>query len=135
MAAATRRKMILVTPMLLWVHSCVVFRYFPFLEFLYISNDYPQKDNQYSSTLITFPYLKFLHLKWAHIDYAKLFLLKKNIHLSRLSNLSIEYKSLITITNNFTNDAMQFNFDKLKSLDVCQSFVRPKNFHQYFPLL
>ncbi|CAF4044574.1 unnamed protein product [Rotaria sordida] len=113
----------------------VISQDFPFLEFLYISNDYPQKDNQHSSTLITFPYLKFLHLKWAHIDYAKLFLLKKNIHLSRLSNLSIEYKSLITITNNFTNDATQFNFDKLKSLDVCQSFVRPKNFHQYFPLL
>ncbi|CAF3206673.1 unnamed protein product [Rotaria sp. Silwood2] len=108
---------------------------FPFLEFLYISNDYSQKDNQHSSTLITFPYLKFLDLKWAHVDYTKLFLLKKNIRLPCLSNLSIEYKSLITITNNFTNDTTQFNFDKLKSLDVCESFVRPKNFHQYFPLL
>ncbi|CAF4657401.1 unnamed protein product [Rotaria sp. Silwood1] len=83
---------------------------FPFLEFLYISNDYPQKHNQHSSTSIIFPYLKFLDLKWAHIDYAELFLLKKNMHLSRLSNLFMKYESLITITNNFTNDATQFNF-------------------------
>ncbi|CAF4787296.1 unnamed protein product [Rotaria sp. Silwood1] len=83
---------------------------FPFLEFLYISNDYPQKHNQHSSTSIIFPYLKFLDLKWAHIDYAELFLLKKNMYLSRLSNLFMKYESLITITNNFTNDATQFNF-------------------------
>jgi len=108
---------------------------FPFLEFLHISNRKPQEDKQHSSTLIAFPYLTFLGLKYAHADYAELFLLEKNMHLPRLLNLSIKYKSLTTITNNFTNDANQFNFGKLKSLDVYQSFVRPENFHQYFPLL
>ncbi|CAF1182272.1 unnamed protein product [Rotaria sordida] len=108
---------------------------FPFLEFLYICNINPQEDNQYSSTLITFPYLTLLDLKYAHVDYAKLFLFKQNINLPRLLNLAIQYESLIAITNNFTNDATYFNFDKLKSLDICQLFVRSKNFHQYFPLL
>ena len=104
---------------------------FPFLEYLYISNNHPQKDKQHSSTLITFPYLTLLDLKYAHVDYAELFLLKKNTHLPRLLNLCIEYESLTMITNNFTNDATHFNFGKLKSLDVCQSFVRPENFHLY----
>jgi len=108
---------------------------FPFLEFLHISNEKPQEDKQHSSTLITFRYLTFLELKYAHNDYAELFLLEKNMHLPRLLNLSLEYKSLITITNNFTNDANHFNFGKLKSLDIYQPFVRPVNFHQYFPLL
>ncbi|CAF1220065.1 unnamed protein product [Rotaria sordida] len=107
---------------------------FPFLEFLYIFNDKPQEDKQYSSTLITFPYLTFLDLEKAHVDYAKLFLLEKNMHLPRLVNLSINYESLTTITNNFTNDPTLFNFGKLTNL-VCQKFVSPKNFHKYFPLL
>ncbi|CAF1370589.1 unnamed protein product [Rotaria sordida] len=86
-------------------------------------------------TLITFPHLKFLDVKYAHVNYVARFLLKKSMHLPRLSNLSIEYELLMLITNHFTNDPTYFNFDKLKSLDVGQSFVRPKNFHQYFPLL
>ncbi|CAF4135515.1 unnamed protein product [Rotaria sordida] len=48
---------------------------FPFLEFLYIFNDDPVEDKQYSSTLITFPYLTFLDLNGTHVDYAELFLL------------------------------------------------------------
>jgi hypothetical protein len=79
--------------------------------------------------------ITFIDLKYAHVDYVELFLLKKNMHLPRLLNLAMEFKSLIMITNNFTNDATHFNFGTLKSLDLCQSFVRPDNFHQYFPLL
>jgi hypothetical protein len=108
---------------------------FPFLQFLYINNHSGQKGNEYSSTLITFPYLVLLHLEYAHVDYAKLFLFKQNTYLPRLLNLAITSKSLTTITNIFTNDATYFNFDKLESLDVCKSFVRPQNFHEYFPLL
>jgi hypothetical protein len=108
---------------------------FPFLEFLRICNYYSPKNKDYSLTLIAFPYLTYLDLEDAHDDYAELFLLKINAHLPHLLHLSIQYKSLTTITNNFTNDAMDFNFSKLKSLGVCQPFVRPKNFHEYFPLL
>ncbi|CAF1035892.1 unnamed protein product [Adineta steineri] len=108
---------------------------FPFLEFLYISNTWPQEENQHSSTIITFPNLTHLALKYAHVDYAKLFLFKQNINLPHLINLTIEYKSLVAITDNFTNNAAFFNFDKLKRLDVCQLFVGSKTFYDYFPLL
>jgi hypothetical protein len=108
---------------------------FSCLEYLKISNNCAQKDKQYSSSLLTFPYLILLDLQYAHVDYGELFLLKENTHLPRLLNLSIEYKSIKTITKNFTIDAAYFNFRKVLSLELYQTFVRPENFHEYFPLL
>jgi hypothetical protein len=108
---------------------------FPFLEFLYIMNTNPIKDKEHSSTLITFPYLTLLDVEYAHVDYVELFLLQKNIHLPCLLNLTMKYNLLKMITNNFTNDPTHFNLKTLNSLDVCQSFVYPENFHEYFPLL
>ena len=107
----------------------------PFLQFLYINNSCEQKKKEDSSGLITFPYLTFLDLQDACVDYAQLFLLKTKMHLPRLLNLCIEYRSLRSITNNFTNDASYFNFETLKNLEVCEPFVVPKNFHRYFPSL
>jgi hypothetical protein len=107
----------------------------PFLEVLTITNTHQMEEKQHSSTLITFPYLTFLGLEYAHVDYVELFLLRKNTYLPCFLKLIMEYKSLKIITNNFTNDATHFNFGTLKSLDVHQSFVHPENFHQYFPLL
>jgi hypothetical protein len=108
---------------------------FPFLEILSIETMFPLEDNQHSSTPITFPCLKLLDLKFAHEDYAERFLLKRNMYLPRLSNLCVKYIILILITHIFTKDATNFNFGKVRSLDLCGSFVRPKDFHQYFPLL
>jgi hypothetical protein len=107
----------------------------PFIEILHIQNGQPQKDKQNSSVeLITFPHLKLLNLKLAHIDYAEQFLLKKITYLPYLFNLHIKYQSLIMITNNFTIDRTYFNFGRVKDLDLDQSFPSEK-FHQYFPML
>ena len=108
---------------------------FPFLKYLYITNGHGMKNKSYVTTSITFHFLTFLHLDWAHDDYVLLFLLKKYAHLPRLSYLSIGRKSLKKITKNFTIDSMYFNFSKLITLDVGESFVRPKNFDVYFPVL
>ncbi|CAF4036142.1 unnamed protein product [Rotaria sordida] len=108
---------------------------FPFLKELYIVNCHPQKDKQHSSTLIRFPYLWLLDIDMAHMDYVEEFLFDKNIHLPRLLNLSIKYESLAIVTNNFTNDAARVTCGKLKYLEISEPFVRPENFHQYFPLL
>jgi hypothetical protein len=108
---------------------------FPFVKYLYITNVSAMKDKPHLSTLITFPYLTFLDLDCAHKTYALFLLLKKKTHLPRLSHLCIERKPLKKLTKHFTDDPMHFNFDKLKTLQVGPSFVRPKNFHVYFPLL
>jgi len=85
--------------------------------------------------LITFPHLKFLNLKLAHVDYAEQFLFEKITHLPRLLNLCINYESLTMITNDFTIDTTWFKFSKLKDLDLDESFLHSENFHKYFPLL
>ncbi len=108
---------------------------FIYLEYLYVYNDQPQKNKQHLHTMITFPHLTFLHLQLSHVDYAEQFLLKKNTHLPCLSNLCIKCELLAIVTNNFTNDTSTFNFTKVKKLDISESFVRPENFRQYFPLL
>jgi hypothetical protein len=108
---------------------------FPFLEFLTIKIIHQMQEKQHPSTLITFPYLIFLDIEFTHVDYVELFLLRKTTYLPRLLKLCIDHQSLTIITNNFTNDATHFNFGTVKSLDLYQSFVRPENFHQYFPLL
>ncbi|CAF1043060.1 unnamed protein product [Adineta ricciae] len=113
----------------------VVARDFPFLQFLYISNTNPMKDKEYSCALIAFPYLTLLNLHEANVDYAELFLSQTKMHLPCLLNLSLELNQLTSITNHFTEDPTHFNLKTLKSIDVCESFVRPENFHQYCPLL
>jgi hypothetical protein len=92
-----------------------------------------KKNKQQSSTLVTFPHLITLHLTKAHADYAEQFLFEKNTRLPRLLNLDIGYESLAMVTNNFTNDPVHLNFAKLKILYLAEEFVRPENFHEYFP--
>ena len=108
---------------------------FPFLKYLYIKNGCAMKQKPHLSEPMTFSYLRYVNLRDAHRNYASLLLLKKNCHLPRLAHLSIRQESLKKITKNFTIRALYFNFDELNTLDVGQSFVRPTNFHVYFPLL
>ncbi|CAF3359078.1 unnamed protein product [Rotaria sp. Silwood2] len=108
---------------------------FSLLKHLRIENDQPQKNKQHSSTLIIFPHLILLNLFLAHVDYAEQFLYDRNTYIPRLLNLGIEYDSLVMVTNNFNNNGARLNCAKLKRLNLDESFVRPENFHQYFPLL
>jgi hypothetical protein len=112
----------------------VISQDFPFLKRLCILNYKPQQNKQQSSTII-FPHLILLDLATSDVDYAEQFLFDKNTHLPRLLNLSIGYELLAMVTNNFTNDAARLNCAKLTNLEIKEPFVRPKNFHQYFPLL
>ncbi|UJR34328.1 hypothetical protein I4U23_021731 [Adineta vaga] len=108
---------------------------FPFLKYLSIENDESQTTEQYSSTLIVFPHLICLNLLKAHVNYAEQFLYDKNTSMPCLLILEITYESLILTTNNFNNDKSRLNCSNLRQLKLDVSFVRPQNFHQYFPLL
>ncbi|CAF2102204.1 unnamed protein product [Rotaria magnacalcarata] len=113
----------------------IISQSFPFLQTLSIQNDEPQKSKKNSITFITFSHLAVLNLELAHIDYVEQFLFERKARLPCLSHLTIQYESLVTITNNFTNDATRYNFTQLKTLVTEKSFVRPENFHSYFPQL
>ncbi|CAF4492753.1 unnamed protein product [Rotaria socialis] len=95
----------------------IISQSFPFLQTLSIQNDEPQKSKKNSITFITFSHLAVLNLELAHIDYVEQFLFE------------------MMITNNFTNDAARLNFTQLKTLVTEKPFVRPDNFHSYFPQL
>ncbi|CAF0787842.1 unnamed protein product [Adineta steineri] len=106
---------------------------FPFLQKLSIWNfESPKKEQHYSSTLIIFNYLFELDLMLAHSDYAIQFLSDTKTRLLCLTNLRIEYETLATVTNNFTNDATRLNCAKIKSLVMYRKFVPPHNFFSYF---
>ena len=113
----------------------VISQSFPALKLLRMSNSHPQKAKQHLSTSIAFPHLTYLDLTDSHVDYAEQFLLIKNAYVPRLTHLCMRYKSLVSITNNFINDVTEFNFTAVKCIDDCESFVRPKRFSQYFPLV
>ena len=108
---------------------------FLFVKELHIANCQPQTNKGDSSmTLIKFPHLILLNLAKAHADYAKQFLSDKLTYLPCLLDLCIKYESLVIATNNFSNDSTRVICGKLKRLHT-DAFVRPKTFHQYFPLL
>ena len=83
----------------------------PFLERLEISNDHPQKHKDQSSTILTFPHLERLDVKYAHDDYVELFLLKTNCCLPRLSVVTIDRKSFERFRNNFNHDSSYSNIE------------------------
>jgi hypothetical protein len=109
---------------------------FRFLQKLIIFNFEPQENEQHdSSTLITFNHLFKLILNKAHDDYLIQFLSHRNTRLPCLTTLQIGYKTLTTVTENFTNHATRLNCTKIKSLITNQPFVRSQNFDSYFPSL
>jgi hypothetical protein len=113
----------------------IISKSFPFLRELSVGNNEQQNNKQHSSTFVIFPHLRNLNLAFAHIDYAEQFLLKRNTYLPCLVDLRIKYESLVIITNHFINNSMEFNCTQIKVLSTVESFVRPQNFHLYFPQL
>lgn len=115
----------------------IISKDFPFLQKLIISNSKPQQNKQdHSSTLITFKYLSDLIFTSIHTDYVRQFLSQTNTSLPSLTNLSIDYEILVTVTNNFTNDGKLLNCAQIKCLSTSNLLInRPENLNSYFPSL
>lgn len=113
----------------------IIARDFPFLQILYVSNPEGQKDKDHSCPLITFTHLYQLCLGSAHADYAVEFLSNANISLPRLVGLSVTYEALATVINNCTSNQTRLICNRITCLHIPEPFVRPSNFHLYFPLL
>jgi hypothetical protein len=107
---------------------------FPLLKELHVVNFKPQKNKQYSSRWIIFSRLILLNLIKANVDYAEQLLYDKNTYLPALLDLCIKYKSLESITNNFTNDAICRNCANLKKLSGDWR-LPTKKCYLYFPSL
>ncbi|UJR27137.1 hypothetical protein I4U23_008436 [Adineta vaga] len=108
---------------------------FPVLEELMIANNEPQENKEYDvSGSIIFNHVFSLTLTRVHRDYMIQFLSQRNTCLPCLTHLHIDYKILMTVTNNFTNDEELLNCTKVKVLSAWNlSFHRSQKFELYFP--
>ena len=136
------------------VTSLVMFGYAPFEHELFanIADDFPnivklalyhlsaQKLKSQTRAiddvpLITFPRLKKLTLITAHIDYLEQFLFDRITRSPRLHELKVCFADLVTITDNFTNDAARRNCSQVVRFLTEESVARPASFFAYFPRL
>ena len=113
----------------------IISQSFPVLTSLHIFNDMPQRTKQPATTVIKFAQLRYLNLRLAHADYATQFLMAEHCQVTRLKEVKISLLTLLSVTNNFTNDATRLTCSQLKSLRMRESLVRPEHFHQYFSSL
>ncbi|CAF1364261.1 unnamed protein product [Rotaria sordida] len=98
-----------------------------FNNFFGLSNSYQGGDK--------FDKVRCWQLRLVHIDYVEQFLFETNTRLPQLKNLDIKYELLAIVTDNFTNNAARLNCSQLQNLIINEPFVRPENFHSYFPSL
>jgi hypothetical protein len=128
-------------------------RCFPLLNYLFIINFKAQSTDsaksEHDKTNGSFEVVQYLHLTridfvHAHIDYVEQMLNESKTRLPCLTELTIGYDQLKTVTNNFTRDATRLNcinmeeleFRSLRNHDNDHSVrAQSKEFHDYFPLL
>jgi hypothetical protein len=131
-------------------------RCFPLLESLIIINFKAQStdsaESGHDNTNGSFEVVQYLHLTFidfvhAHIDYVEQMLNESKTRLPCLTELSIDYDQLKTVTNNFTRDATRLNCINVEELefrslsnhdddsDDHSIKAQSKDFHAYFPLL
>ena len=106
---------------------------FPLLKQLKVKNLKPQQNKQHAPALIQFTLLEGLHVHLAHIDYVEQFLVEAKSQLPRLQRITVEYESLVMITNHFTNERTRRNCSQVRRIDLQKPFVYPENFYSYFP--
>jgi hypothetical protein len=111
---------------------------FPKLRTLIVNNLESQErkqSNDKPNDQFHYPNLVFVVVRFAHTDYINQFLRDEYTHISQPFALSIEYEKLLTVTNNFTNDATRINCSQINCLLIHKPIVYPESFYLYFPLL
>lgn len=108
---------------------------FPFIQKLSLNNRKGQKlkNDKIDYPLIKYPHLDDLELTNIHKDYVELFLDNNKTFLPDNICLTIEYRPLKKVTNNFKNDAMRLNCAKVIELMIPAKFKISQHFKAYFP--
>ncbi|CAF3067977.1 unnamed protein product [Rotaria sp. Silwood2] len=118
---------------------------FPYLKKLYLTNRQSQQHKQSQSSkdmtikeysIIKYSHLTELDLSLVHDDYVEQFLDDTKTYLSKNIKLSVEYKSLQSITYNFTRETTRTNCAKINNIHFYDGiFAIPEHFRMYFPLM
>ncbi|CAF4341517.1 unnamed protein product [Rotaria sp. Silwood2] len=119
-------------------------RSFPLLNNLRIVNFQSQStcnlntfssDSSQSYSIAEYPYLTSLDVRTAAIDYAEQFLNETKTYAPYLTELTIHYRNLKMVTNDFTREETRRSCAKVKRLIMIGTWVHSKDFYLYFPLL
>ena len=82
-----------------------------------------------------YPYLTYLDMLGANINYLEQFLNERKTCVPHLTKLKVVYNNLRIVTNNFTREETRCNCAKIKELLMLIPLVYSKDFYYYFPLL
>ncbi|CAF1203570.1 unnamed protein product [Rotaria sordida] len=118
-------------------------RSFPLLKHLRIFNIESQlllhdlltcsSDKNQLYSIVKYPYLTSLDVKYAHEDYLDQFLNETKAYVPCLTQLGVMDIHLNIVTKNFTREETRHNCAKVKQLFVVGSLVHSNNFYDYFP--
>ncbi|CAF3980128.1 unnamed protein product [Adineta steineri] len=109
---------------------------FPNVKMLRLENEQPQKKkNHGDSSTTTYFHLTELHLLFAHDDYIEEFLTDSKTCLPNTVDLTVEYKAIQRLTENFTRSTTQINCSKLIRLYLYEDddHIILDDMKHYFP--
>ncbi|CAF3824208.1 unnamed protein product [Rotaria sordida] len=116
---------------------------FPYLKKLRLTNTQSQQHKHSQSSkdakkkeypIIKYSHLTELDLFLVHNDYIEQFLDLTKTNLSKNFKLSVEYKSLRLVTDNFTRETTRMNCSKINNIQFYDRISTiPEHFQMYFP--
>jgi hypothetical protein len=119
-------------------------RSFPLLKHLSIVNRESQvlnglmtfsSDNCQLQSIIEYPHLTILDVKFAHQDYVEQFLNETKAFIPCLTEFEVFVKRLKAVTKDFTREETRRNCAKVKRIVIQGSLVHSEDFCLYFPSL
>ncbi|CAF0921931.1 unnamed protein product [Adineta steineri] len=119
-------------------------RSFPSLKHLCIYNKKSQvsdglmtlsSDNCQLHSIIAYPHLTILDIKFSHKDYVEQFLNETKTFVPCLTELEVRVDHLKDITKNFTREETRRNCSNVKKLSTIGPFTHSEDLCHYFPSL
>ena len=119
-------------------------RSFPLLKHLRVLNEEPQvlgglmtssSGNCQLYSIIEYPHLTTLDLKYAHGDYVEQFLNERKAYIPCLTEFGVFIHDLKVVTKDFTREETRHNCGKVKRIFTLGSLVHSRDFCLYFPSL
>ena len=119
-------------------------RSFPLLKYLRIFNRESQvldglmtfsSDNCQLHSIIEYPHLTRLDVRYAHRDYVEQFLNETKAFIPCLTEFEVSAHHLKAVTKNFTRKETRRNCAKVKRIDALGSLIYSEDLFLYFPSL
>jgi hypothetical protein len=99
------------------------------------NNNTDSSDDRQADSIAKYPHLISLSLRFGNDDYVNEFLDERKAYVPCLTELTVVYNDLRIATKNFRREETRRSCAKIKRLIILGTWVHPKEFYVYFPLL